>query len=94
MIKVLTLIMFGVILAGCQTTLPNLIRTEHKVVRVPEEFMRTCRTVPRLPKYSTLTDVQVAQLLSRLYQSNVTCVNAMEQIRKYDEQAASTINKT
>jgi hypothetical protein len=91
MIKVLTVIAFGVILSGCQTTQPNLVRTEYKVVRVPEEFLRTCRTTPRLPRYSNLTEIQVAQLLSRLHQNNVTCVNAMEQIRKYDEEAARTI---
>jgi hypothetical protein len=61
------------------------IKTEWKVVK-PDAIMYQCN-VTKLPDPSTLTDVQVAQLINDLYANISICKNNMVAIEKYLETA-------
>lgn len=91
MMKLLAIIAIPFILVGCASTSPNLIRTENRVVRVPEQFIAACPDLPKLPRVSTLTDIQVAELIKKLYRNNAACAEAMKQIKSYDSQATNLI---
>ena len=90
--RCLTLLLASVILAGCQTTSPTLIKTQYRVVQIPDQLLRACPDLPKLPRVSTLSDVEVATLISRLYKNNSACAEAMRQIRAFNTSASSIID--
>ena len=80
------------ILSGCASTEPNLIQTKYQVV-VPDTSMYNCPTMKSFPKVETLTDIQVAQTMVKLYQNNVTCAASMAAIQQYLAQAKTNLEK-
>jgi uncharacterized lipoprotein YajG len=91
--KSLTVVAFALILGGCQTTSPTLITTQNKVVSIPNEVINACPRVPNLPRASTLTEVQVADLIRRLYGNNSKCYQAMQDVRRLNDEAVATLEK-
>lgn len=79
--KLLTVLGFAIIVSGCQSTSPNLITRQNVAVEIPREITNACPEAPKLPKASTLTDIQVADLVRRLYGNNVKCYQAMQEVR-------------
>jgi hypothetical protein len=69
-------------LAGCNDPV-QLVRTEVKVVEIPERFKDMCPQIRKLPNVSKLTDRQVADLIVRLWQSNQNCRTAILGIYEY-----------
>jgi len=69
-------------LAGCNEPV-QLVRTEVKVVEIPDRFKDMCPEIKRLPNVSTLTDRQVADLVVRLWQTNKNCRTAILGIYEY-----------
>jgi hypothetical protein len=80
------------ILGGCATVQPNLIRTKHQVV-VPDASMYNCPTIKSFPKVNTLTDIQVAQTMVKLYENNLTCAASMAAVQQYLAKAKADIEK-
>jgi hypothetical protein len=72
-------------LTACQTKSPNAptIVTERRVVvDVPNELYN-CPTLKKFPDYETLTEREVAQLITTLHKNNVTCKNSELAIKRY-----------
>jgi len=75
-------------LAGCNEPM-QLIRTEYKVVEIPERFKDMCPEIRRLPNVSTLTDRQVADLVVKLWQTSKNCRTAIMGIYEHQRLAKS-----
>jgi hypothetical protein len=67
----------------------QLVRTEIKVVDIPDRFKDMCPEIKRLPNVSTLTDKQVADLIVRLWQTSKNCRTAILGIYEYQRVAKS-----
>jgi hypothetical protein len=80
------------ILGGCASVQPNLIQTKYQVV-IPDASMYKCPTLKSFPKVETLTDIQVAQTMVKLYQNNLTCASSMAAIKQYLDKAKANIEK-
>lgn len=83
--KKLVIIPF-LLLAGCQSTQPNLVQTKLAVVTPPEE-MYDCPIERQYPNWQTLNDVEVAKTLIKLHKNNIRCKNSLDTIKKYLEDA-------
>lgn len=93
MMKFLVIATLSILLTGCSSTMtPNLIRTEYRNVSIPQELLNACPDLPRLPKTSTLTDSQVASLITRLYRNNSVCKQAIDKIKEHDEMVRKSIS--
>lgn len=78
-------------LSGCQTTDPTVLRTQRLTpVEIPERLYN-CPNVPKLPDVSKLTDRQVAAVIVKLYNNNVTCKNSEAAIRRYVAEVKRTV---
>lgn len=84
--KFLLLIPVFLILAGCND--PYLIKRQLVVVDIPEKLFQGC---PVLKKYQhnwkKLTDPQVAGIIINLYQNNEKCHNAIQAIKRFQQNA-------
>jgi hypothetical protein len=78
-------------LAGCNTPTAYLVTTKFIAIEIPPDLYQ-CQ-VTAIPDYKTLTDRQVAKLLTALYRDNVTCKTSMDAIKKYVEDAKAAIDK-
>lgn len=82
-----------VALTGCQTTNGNVvIADKYRVVHIPPEMFDECPAPGRLPKSDTLTEVQVAKTVIRLYSNNKKCKAAIDAIKKYVEAAEAVVD--
>ena len=88
--KPLLLIPFTLILAGCQSTQSELIKTKIQVI-VPNQSMYECPTVKSYPNSDKLTDIQVARLIVQLYKNNQTCKNSIEAVQKFLETSKGSL---
>lgn len=85
--------LFGLLLlAGCDSGDPTLIKTELKVA-VPDNSMYICPIENKFPNPATLTDVQTAKMLLRLYQNNKICKNSLDSIKAFIDNAQKTIER-
>lgn len=75
-------------LAGCNEPV-QLVRTEIKVVDIPAQFKEMCPEIKTLPRSETLTDKQVADLISRLWQTSKNCRTAIVGIYEHQRLAKS-----
>lgn len=81
-------------LAGCDPeTAPPVISTKLIVVDIPKELYAQCPEIGKLPKSATLRDRQVARLVVRLYNNNIKCRLAIDNIRKYLDNAKREIEQ-
>lgn len=87
--KFLYIGLIGLLLAACNPGEQVVIREKLKVVTIPESIYNECPALPKLPKLSGLTDIQVARLIVTLYGNNQKCKNAIEAIRTLLLQAES-----
>ena len=87
--KKLLLIAPILLLAGCATTSPTLVRTE-QVVIMPDNSLFNCPNVRRFPNPENLTDAQVAELLITLHRNNTNCQRNINAIREALEEAKKT----
>ena len=88
--KRLLLIPFALLLAGCQSTQPDLVKTKIQVI-VPDQSMYECPTIKSYPNADKLTDIQVARLIVQLYKNNQTCKNSIEAIQKFLETSKASL---
>lgn len=64
-----------------------VVRSPRHMVVMPDEGMFTCAIADTFPASETLTDIQVARFIVRLYQNNVQCRNSLDAIRTFLENA-------
>lgn len=78
-------------LVGCKPSEPvQLVRTEIKVVDIPTKFLDMCPELRKnLPNYSSLTDKQLANLITYLWGHSQNCRNAMLGIYEHQRIAKS-----
>lgn len=79
----------SMMLAACNDQPVQLVRTEIKVVDIPDRFKDMCPEIRTLPNVSTLTDRQVADLIVRLWQTSKNCRTAILGIYEYQRVAKS-----
>ena len=77
-------------LAACDPQ-AQLIADKYHIVKPPLD-MYNCPVVDKLPEPKTLTDVQVARTLVKLYVNNKTCKNSLDSIQTFLDNAEATIN--
>ncbi len=83
-------ILTALLLAGCNSTQPNLIQTKLAVVTPPPE-MYDCPIERKFPHWQTLNDLEVAKTVVKLYKNNIRCKNSIDTIKKYLENAKQQI---
>lgn len=88
-IFVLSLCLF---LGGCMwQNKPTYIVDRQMVVVMPSKALFDCPQLKKLPKSVDLTDLQVAQLLKRLYTNNVRCKKSLDSIYKFLVKSKKTV---
>lgn len=82
------LVMFA---GGCATK-PEPIVVDKSIVVVakPPETLYKCPQIKQFPNPETLTNKEVAQVISRLVEANMICGINMDQIKAYIERAEKT----
>lgn len=88
--KIYAVLLASLFLAGCQTTQPNIITTQHVPIDIPVSLYN-CPVLKKMPDYETLTERQVAQLIVTLQRNNVQCRNSMDAIQKYVDEVKKTV---
>jgi len=95
MMNKILLVILVVILAGCQTTKPNVVyETRTVVIEVPESLLR-CPQIQKkdIPDYNNLTDQQVADFIKKYDLYLKTCGINMNKIREYIKAAKENLNQ-
>lgn len=87
--KKLLIVIPALMLAGCATTTPTLVRTE-QIVIMPDSSLFSCPNVRKFPNPETLTDAQVAELLVTLHRNNTNCQRNINAIKLALEEAKKT----
>jgi hypothetical protein len=82
------LLLAGLLLAGCVSA---PLTSERHVVVAPPEDLYNCQLV-NFPDYRTLTDKQVARLITDLHRANVTCKTSLDAVKAYIEKAKRTVD--
>jgi len=83
------IIVLPLFLAACSPTSQIVSATKLEVV-VPDRSMYKCESV-KYPNHKDLTDSQVARIIIDLHKKNSECRNSIEAIRKFLEEAKTTI---
>lgn len=76
-------------LAACSPTTQVVSATKLEVI-TPDRSMYKCESI-KYPNHRNLTDSQVARIIADLHKKNAECKNSVEAIRKFLEEAKSTI---
>jgi hypothetical protein len=84
----LLVVCLAIFLVGCNEPV-QLVRTEIKVVDIPDRFITMCPEIKSLPNVSTLTDRQVADLIVRLWKTSKDCRTAILGIYEHQRLAKS-----
>jgi hypothetical protein len=90
--NILLAILLTLPLAACNEPV-QLIKTEYRVVDIPDQLYAGCPAIGKLPPYTTLSDVDVAKLIVRLYNNNAKCRTSILAIKKYLEDAKVLVEK-
>lgn len=79
--KILVALCF--LLGACASNpTPNIvISTKMVPIQIPTSLY-SCPVLQKFPESSTLTDVQVAKVISTLYSNNLTCKSNIDSIKK------------
>ena len=82
------------LLAGCAKTDESVIvsTTKYNVV-MPSESMFVCPSVTSFPQSQTLTDLQVASLLTELFKYNQQCHNSIQSIKLFLDKAKERVEQ-
>lgn len=85
-------IVAGFVLSGCQSTAAVVSRTSFQVIAPPERLLE-CPQLRRseIPEIDTLTNAQVAAVVTKLWSNNRTCAQNMKLIRDYVREAKSRV---
>lgn len=75
-------------LVGCQTT--ERVSAINTVVISPPATLFNCPQLGKLPNPDTLTNQEVADVISKLYRYNKICKINMTEIQKFVESAEKT----
>lgn len=86
--KIFLVVGLSLFLAACNEPV-QLVRTEMKVVEIPDRFKSMCPEIKTLPNVSTLTDRQVADLIVKLWQTSRNCRTAILGIYEHNRLAKS-----
>jgi hypothetical protein len=76
--------------SGCGTSHIPPVKTEYKVVMPEDKYFSGCDVIA-LPDPKTLTNTQVAQLITDLVTTNRICHNNNEAIREFLEKAKTEL---
>jgi uncharacterized lipoprotein YajG len=87
--KNLLIVLPVLFLAGCSATSQTVTTTRLEVV-VPDRSLFKCESV-RYPNHKELTDAQVARIITELHRKNAECKNSVESIRKFLEEAKTSL---
>lgn len=71
-----------ILLTSCNDQAQVITSYKYMVVH-PAEAMYECPVVKEFPNWKTLTDSQVAKLVVKLHQNNLTCKSSIESIRAF-----------
>lgn len=85
--KYITVLLLSLFLIGCSDPVPQVIVKQTHTVIIPDTELFKCPIVTLFPKTETLTDIQVARLLTQVYNNNLVCKNSMEAIKRFLEKA-------
>jgi len=85
------LMLLPLVLAGCATTSETVVTTDKLTVVTPPPSMYSCNIVTSYPKADTLKDSEVAKLIVEMNRRNRACKNNIEAIKKYLDQAKTTV---
>jgi hypothetical protein len=80
------ILFLALFLSACSTQPQIVTTTKHSVVMPPVEMFE-CPTVDTFPESATLSDLEVASLLTRLFQYNQECKYSIESIRTFLEKS-------
>ena len=81
-------------LAACGGDIGTEIVTSTKqMVVLPGDKLYDCPLVDRFPDSTTLTDIQVAKFISKLYDNNMRCHNSLEAIHKFLEDSKRVVEE-
>lgn len=83
--KLFSLVIIVLSLTGCA---PQVLTSTKEEVILPPTSLYNCPVPGQLPSASTLTDVEVAQTLTRLYTNNILCKNSEIAIQNFMNKAA------
>ena len=66
---------------------------KYKVVDIPDALYEGCPDIrkERMPYFKTLTDVQLAAYITKLYKTNVQCRNVMDKIKDFLKNAKTDL---
>ena len=82
------------VLSACGGEIGTEVVTSTKqMVVLPEDKLYDCPLVDRFPDTTTLTDIQVAKFISKLYDNNMRCYNSLTSVRKFLEDAKRTVDE-
>jgi uncharacterized protein YcfL len=84
-------ILILLLLSGCADT-QIIAKTNQEVVMPPAELM-TCQVVSVFPNPDALTDIEVANLLTQLFQYNQGCYNNIQNIQEFLNKAKNDIEQ-
>ena len=84
MTKIFALLFVALTLAGCgaESNAELLVHTKYKVLTAPAA-MYVCPSIGQLPKFETLTDIQVAEVLLKQAQARDICAASLSSIKRY-----------
>lgn len=88
--KKLLIIPLVVGLASCNSAAGPTTVVKYEVV-TPRKSIYDCPLYKEFPNADTLTDVQVAKTIVKLYKNNVRCKNSINAIEKFLNNAKATV---
>ena len=83
--NVLIIVFISIFLVGCNST--KRISAINTTVITPPATLYNCPQLGKLPNPETLTNQEVADVISKLYRYNKICKINMDQIQKFVEAA-------
>lgn len=82
--KKILLIVSLSLLTGCGDSSPTTFITKEKPILVqPSNDLLVCPVIDQFPDPSKLTEIDVAELITKLYSNNITCKNSIDEIKKF-----------
>ena len=90
MFKVALIILFSLIVIGCASS-PQPIPVQQHTVLIPPANYFQCEVIELPRNTRTITDLDIARLITRLYRENVVCANNMKAIKEFLENSSKIL---
>jgi len=90
MLRVILIILFSLVVIGCASTTQPIPVQQHTVLIPPANYFQ-CEVVELPRNTRTITDLDVARLITRLYRENVVCANNIKAIKEFLENSSKIL---